>query len=143
LLQGHFASYVAKAEARQILLHEDNQSVVHNTMVSASRPMMAELRWLEAMLRALGVRVEARWLPSAVNRYVDSLSRQWDPGDVFVTEELVRSLSSVHASDAVSFSYRPVGIQPVERRKFLATQMLDDWGNGRARLLTPRSICCR
>jgi hypothetical protein len=28
-LQRHFASYVAKADTRQILLHEDNQSVVH------------------------------------------------------------------------------------------------------------------
>jgi hypothetical protein len=49
------------------------------------------------MLRALGVRMEAWWLPSAVNRYADSLSRQWDPGDVRVTEELVQSLSNAYA----------------------------------------------
>jgi hypothetical protein len=43
LLQRHFASYVAQAETRPILLHEDNQAMVHilNAMVSASRPMMA------------------------------------------------------------------------------------------------------
>jgi hypothetical protein len=46
LLQRYFASYVAQAETKRILLHEDNQAVVHilNAMVSASRPMMAELR---------------------------------------------------------------------------------------------------
>jgi hypothetical protein len=77
-LQRHFAAFVEKSEVQQILLHEDNQAVVSilNAMVSASRPMMAELRRLEVMLRALGVRIEARWRPSEVNRYADALSRQ-------------------------------------------------------------------
>jgi hypothetical protein len=57
LLQRHFSSYVAKAETRQILLHEDNQSVVLvNVMVAPSRPKVAEPRRLEAMLRVLGMR---------------------------------------------------------------------------------------
>lgn len=69
LLQRHISAYVSEPRIRRILLHEDNQPVVHvmNTMVSASRPMMAELRRLEVLLRALGVRLEARWIPSAVN----------------------------------------------------------------------------
>jgi hypothetical protein len=96
LLQKHFASFVAKTDTKLIFLHEDNQSVVHNlnAVVSASRPMMAELRRLEVMLRILGVKLEARWIPSAVNRYADALSRQWDPGDVCATEALVESLCS-------------------------------------------------
>jgi hypothetical protein len=96
LLQKHFASFVAKAETKRILLHEDNQAVVHilNAMISASRPMMAELWRLEVMLRILGIKMEARWIPSAVNRYVDALSPQWDPGDVCSSEELVESLCS-------------------------------------------------
>jgi hypothetical protein len=52
--------------------------------------MMADIRCLEVMLRALGLRMETRWLPLAANRYADSLSRKWDPGDVRVTEELVQ-----------------------------------------------------
>jgi hypothetical protein len=72
LLQRYFASYVAQAETKLILLQEDNQAVVYifNATVSVSRPMMAELRRLEEMLRALGVRMEARWLraPSIVTR---------------------------------------------------------------------------
>jgi hypothetical protein len=58
---------------------------------------------LEVMLRVLGLRIEARWLPSAVNRYADSLSLQWDPGDVQVTEELVRSLPASYDPYAVVF----------------------------------------
>jgi hypothetical protein len=139
LLQRHFASFVAKAETKRILLHEDNQAVMHilNAMVSASRPMMAELHRLEVMLRALGVRMDAQWLPSAVNRYADSLSRQWDPWDVCVMEELVRSLSNAYAPDAVVFPYRPVGEHQIARRKYLQTQMMEDWGDGGARLWNP------
>jgi hypothetical protein len=123
LLKRHFASYLAQAETRRILLHEDNQAVVHilNAMVSASRPMMAEIRRLEVMMRALGVRMEETWLPSAFNRYADSLSRQWDPGDVRVTEELVQSLSNSYAPGAIIFSHRPVGEHPIARRKHLQT----------------------
>jgi hypothetical protein len=38
---------------------------------------------------------------------------------------------------AVAFPYRPIGEHPVARRKFLETQMLEDWGDGRARLFNP------
>ena len=139
LLQRHFASFAARAETRNILLHEDNQAVVHilNAMVSASRPMMAELRRLQVMLRVLGVRLEARWLPSAVNRFADALSRQWDPGDVSATAELVNSLCASYEPDAVVFPYRPVGEHPIARRKYLAAQMAEYWGDGRARLWNP------
>jgi hypothetical protein len=139
LLHRHFASFVARAETRKLLLHEDNQSVVRilNAMVSASRPMMAELRRLETMMRVLGVRIEARWLPSAINRYADSLSRQWDPGDLCVTEQLVQSLSDAYAADVVVFPHRPVGEHPIARRKYLAVQMQEDWGDGRARMWNP------
>jgi hypothetical protein len=121
LLQKHFASVVAKAETKRILLHDDNQAVVHilNSIVSASRPMMAELRRLEVMLRILGVKLETRWIPSAVNRYADALLRQWDPGDVCATEALVESLCSAYERDAVVFPYLPVGEHPIARRKYL------------------------
>jgi hypothetical protein len=111
LLQKHFASLVAEAETRRIFLHEDNQAVVHvlNAMVSASRPMMAELRRLEVMLRTLGVKLEARWIPSAINRYADALSRRWDPGDTSATDALVQSLCDAYAPDAVVFGTGELG----------------------------------
>jgi hypothetical protein len=63
-LQKNFASFVAKAETKRILLHEDNQAVVHilNSMVSASRPMMVDFWRLEVMLRIMGVKMEVRWI---------------------------------------------------------------------------------
>jgi hypothetical protein len=72
-----------------------------------------------------------------VNRYADALSRQWDPGDVCATEALVESLCSANELDAVVFPYRPVGEHPIARRKYLETQMGEDWGDGRARLWNP------
>jgi hypothetical protein len=83
------------------------------------------------------VKIEARWILSAVNRYADSLSRQWDPGDVSVAQELVRSLSNAYEIDAVVFPHRPVGDHPIARRKYLQTQMSEDWGDGQARLWNP------
>lgn len=52
---------------------------VLNAMVSMSQVLMAELKKLQALLQALGVKIEALWLPSAVNRFADSLPRTWDP----------------------------------------------------------------
>jgi hypothetical protein len=94
------------------------------------------------MLRVFGVRMEARWLPSAVNRYADSLSRQWDSGDVRVTEKLVQSLSNSYALGAVVFPHRLVGEHPIARRKYMETQMAEDWGMGGSGFGTHRSTCC-
>jgi hypothetical protein len=129
LLQKHFASFMAKAETKRILLHEDNQAVLHilNDMVSSSRPMIAEIRRLEVMLRILGVKMEAGWISSAENRYADAFSRQWDPGDVCDIEALVESLCTVCEPDAVVFTYRPVGEHPISRHKYLESQMGEDW----------------
>jgi hypothetical protein len=99
--------------------------------------MMQELRRLQAMMVALGVRIEARWLPSAVNRFADALSRQWDPGDVRATETLVRSLCDAYALNDVVFPYRPVGEHPMARRKYLTAQMGEYWGDGKCRLWNP------
>jgi hypothetical protein len=76
------------------------------------------------MLRAFGVWMEERWLQRALNLYADSLSRQWDPGDVCDKEVLVRSLSNSYAPDAVVFPYRPIGEHPIARRKNLQTQIM-------------------
>lgn len=94
LLSRYFAAFVSDPRTRHILLHQDNQAVVHvvNAMVSASKPMMAELRKLQKTLQALGVQLHARWLPSAVNRFADALSRTWDPGDAQVSRRLLHSI---------------------------------------------------
>ena len=52
LLGRAFAHYVRQVKTRRLLLHEDNQAVVAivNAMVSASKPMMSELRKLQELL---------------------------------------------------------------------------------------------
>ena len=139
LLQRHFAAYVSRPDVRKLLLHEDNQAVcfILSAMVSSSKPMMAELRRLYVMMRTLVVSIEARWLPSAVNRFADALSRTWDPGDVQATGNLLASIQDEHRLDSVVFASRPLGETAVARRKYLATQMMEDWGDGRARLWNP------
>jgi hypothetical protein len=72
-----------------------------------------------------------------VNNYADSLSRQWDPGDVQETTELLRSLCAAYAPEAVVFRDRPTGKHPVARRKYLETQMSEYWGDGPCRLWNP------
>jgi hypothetical protein len=59
ILHRHFASFAMKAETKRIILQEDNQAVfrILNAMVSASCPMMAEIRRLEVVLRTLGVKI--------------------------------------------------------------------------------------
>ena len=138
LLQRHFAEFLKDPSVRHLLVHEDNQAVVYvlNSMVSASQPMMAELRKLQALLVALGVRIEARWLPSAVNRYADSLSRTWDPGDVRATATLVRTAADAYSLDQ-AFPFPPIGEHPIAREKHLRSQMTEDWGDGKARLFNP------
>lgn len=138
LLQRHFAEYVQDPSVQRLLLHEDNQAVVYvlNSMVSASRPMMAELRKLQALMAALGVKIEARWLPSAVNRFADGLSRTWDPGDTGATSTLLRSAQDAYQLEEL-FPFPPIGEHPIAREKHLRTQMDEDWGDGKARLFNP------
>lgn len=139
LLHRHFCDYVSAPGVRKILLHEDNQAVVFvlNAMVSSSKPMMAELRKLEVLMRVQGVRLEARWIPSAVNKFADSLSRTWDPGDVRATESLSRSVLEEFRLDRVAFRHRPMGETFAARCKYMETQMGEDWGDGLARLWNP------
>ena len=81
---------------------------VLNAMVAASSAMMSELHKLRVLLQAMGVKLVARWLPKAVNRFADRLSRTWDPGDVTDTEELIASLRHEHHFDEVAFRSRPL-----------------------------------
>lgn len=87
----HFSAYASDPRVKSILLHDDNQAVIHvlNSMVSASKPMMVVIRRLDVILRVQGVWVEVQWIPSAVKRFAESLSRTWEPGDVRATQYLL------------------------------------------------------
>lgn len=112
----------------KLLLHEDNQAVVFilNAMVSTSPMMMDELRRLQVLLRALGVKIEARWLPSAVNRFADALSRTWDSADARDTDFLVNSICREYGLSHVAFRELPHGETIVSWMRYLAKQMQED-----------------
>ena len=138
LLHRHFADYVSDPRVRRLLLHEDNQAVVYvlNAMVSASKEMMIELRKLEVLLKVLGARLEARWIPSAVNRFADTLSRTWDPRDARATDSLLHSIQNEYRLPR-GISRTAAGDTLIARKKYLLTQMDEDWGDGKSRLLNP------
>lgn len=56
---------------------EDNKEVVHilNTMTTRSPALMKELRALHPVMLTLGISIESRYGPSAVNRFSDRFSR--------------------------------------------------------------------
>lgn len=62
LLARSFARLVSSPKNKHLLIREDNQAVVAvlNAMVSASNPMMAELRRLQKLLVAIGIYLETR-----------------------------------------------------------------------------------
>jgi hypothetical protein len=123
LQQKHVEDYFRREVTRKILSKEDNQAVVYiqNAMVSSSTRMMQEIDCLQAKMKALNVRIEARWLPSAVIRFADSLSRQWDLGDVRGTETFLSSLCDAYGQEAVVSPYRQIGEHLVARWKYIAT----------------------
>ena len=92
------------------------------------------------MLRTLGVEIEARWMPSAMNRFAGALSRTWD---VRAKEELLMSIQEERQFETVVFASRIQGETPVARLKYLATQMEEDWGTDGRDCRILRSICCR
>ena len=139
LLLGHFASLAKGSEVRRVLLWEDNSAVVSaiNRMVSKSPAMMSELRKLHRCLHHLGVHVSAQWLPSAVNRYADRLSRTWNVRDVSLNTWLLEELRRAYNLAPVPFRYPPMGDHPCALRKQAMQQLQDYWGDGTPRLWNP------
>lgn len=72
-----------------------------------------------------------------MNKFADSLSRTWDPGDARATDVLLRSIQSEYGLSHVAFRSRPLGETLVARKKYLGTQMQEYWGDGRALLWNP------
>lgn len=56
-----------------------------------------------------GVKIEARWIPSAVNKFADSLSRTSDPGDARATDQLLRSIQTEYGLNQVAFLDKSLG----------------------------------
>ena len=139
LLLGPFASLARSRSIRRVLLWEDNSGVVSviNRMVSRSPAMMSEPRKLQRLLRSLDVHISAKWLPSAVNRYADKLSRTWNTQDVSLNHWLLEELARTYELTNVPFRYPPTGDHPCALRKQAHQQLMKDWGDGTSRLWNP------
>ena len=70
-----FTQYVSRGT--HLKIWEDNMAVVFilNSMTYRSPALMDELRALHHLLTRLGISIEAQYIPTAINRYADRLSR--------------------------------------------------------------------
>jgi hypothetical protein len=139
LLQSQLAAPVTNGEVNHIRLHCDNQAVVHivNSMVSASRPMMRELRRLKCILDHLGIHISSEWLPSVANRYADALSRRFSLGDLQIRRQLQRSVTAGMEAPLEAFQYRPLGEHPVYRKMQAWRELQMPWPRHQVRVLCP------
>lgn len=119
------AAFVSDPYTNCILLQQENMAVVYaiNAMVSSLPAMIAELRKLQAALSALNVHLDAKWLPSAVNRFADAPSQTWDPGDVRVSQHLLSTIAEQYRFDAPAFSAQPLGEPRIAQFKVLRAEM--------------------
>lgn len=66
--------------------------------------------------------IEAPWIPSAVNRFADALSRTWAPRDARAIELLVESVRQEYGLGPVGFRDRSLGEKTIVRTNYLTTQ---------------------
>lgn len=138
-LQRHLGRQLATRDVRRVLLHGDNQSVVHvlNAFISASAALMTELRRLKVVLDELGIVVSAQWLPSVMNRFADALSRRLSRRDVQILPRLRRSIAAGIRAPRDAFPYRPLGEHPYVNRKLLLEELQRAWTLDETLVLCP------
>lgn len=139
ILTGSLGSQLLHRGHRDLLLHVDNQAVVHitNALVSASRPMMRELRRLKSVLDRHGFHIRSEWIPSVANKFADGLSRRFFRGDLQIKRQLRRSVVAGMKAPRDAFPYRPVGEHPAFARRQAYAELASSWNPGEVRLLCP------
>ena len=117
LLLGRLWQHLMEEYKSELLLHVKNLGGFHitNSFVSARRPMMRGLGRLKVVLDRLGICIRVKWIPSAANKFADTLSRRLAREYLQVQKKLRRSvLTGMKARDV--FKYRPLGEHPVLQR---------------------------
>lgn len=139
LLTGSLGTEVTRGEHRNLLLDIDNQAVDHitNSFVSASSPMMRELRRLKTVLDRQGFRIKAEWIPSVTNKFADGLSRRFFRGDLQIRRRLRRSVVAGMKAPVDVFPYRPLGEHPGFARRQAFEELRKEWDSAEVRLLCP------
>lgn len=139
VLSGSLGRQVLAHGRRNLLLHIDNQPVVHitNSFVSASRPMMRELRRLKAVLDHHGLHIRSEWIPSAANKFADGLSRRFPRGDLRIQRQVRLSVQAGMQAPVDSFPFRPLGEHPRFLRQQAYTELAAEWDPSEVRMLCP------
>lgn len=86
--------FLQELQGRRVLLHEDNQAVVHilTSLTSRSPALMTELRKLWFLMDSNGISIRPRYIQSAANIWADRLSRELDDSDWQLHPRLFRHL---------------------------------------------------
>ena len=139
LLMGHLGHKLGQESVQSLLLHVDNPAVVQITkaLVSASRPMMQELRKLKLSLDRLGLQIRSEWIPSVANRFADGPSRRFPRGDFQIQRQLRHSVVAGMKAPIDVFKHRPLGDPPVFRRRNAFDELQQPWDKSEVRLLCP------
>jgi hypothetical protein len=139
LLMGNIETKVTEIGAINLFFRTDNTRVVHvtNAMVTASRPMMRELRKLTIVLDSMGVTLSTEWLPTVTNKFVDALSRRFPRDDLRVRCQRRRSVMDGLLAPKDAFPYRPLGEHPVFAQKQAFLELAGPWQKGGTLLLYP------
>ena len=139
LLMGHLGHKLEQESVQNLLLHVDNHAVVHitNALVSASRPMMRELRKLKLCLDRLGLQIQSEWIPSFANRFANGLSRRFPRGDLQIRRQLRHSVVAVMKAPIEVFKQRPLGDPPVFGRRQAFDELQRPLDKSEVRLLCP------
>lgn len=87
-----------------------------------------ELRKFGEMMNLYGMKIEAKWMPSSVRRFVDSVSWTWDPGDIMSMDALITSLQEECRIDGVVLGYRPQEENAIAYQKQIQSKRESDWG---------------
>lgn len=107
-------------------------------MVVSSCKMIDELRKLKFIVKLLGLKIRARWIPQAINCFTDILSRALDSSDFRGTESLVESIRTEFSLNYVACQHRQLHKHPTASRKYLISEIYRPWSDGVDRLWTPQ-----
>ncbi len=137
--QNSFHSQIDRAGISHVRwwCHNLLSAYVKNPIVTASRPVMRELRLVKRELRSLGIHISSKWLQSVLNIYADRLSRRFPSGDLHVRNWLRQSVLDGAVAPIDAFPYRPLGETQYFWLKKTLQQLRSRWDVTEVRLLCP------
>lgn len=101
---------------------------IMNNTISSSPSLMCELRRLHQVLQKMKVQIQATWIPPAVNRHADRLSRAYNTKDLEATRSLIDTLAQSLQLQTIHRSW-PLNESPKAQSKQTKTQFQETWND--------------